>query len=302
MTYTPFFDQVLSELLLGSLHDGITMLVGMLDAVGQEEASLAVAATSLREHGLYELLLEDPLCALGKNSTKPGAALSDLICDQKTGPILSSTGQRLFDVTRDLTFARAIKGRRRGTEDRLMRAWQSGQKICVLGQGQLRALQVLKGQDLSNVTVVSQDPAALAEVGETLGANVKLVHDEAAAFLSSPIGSTPHFDLVCACDLPDQMSAPELATLLLASRASLSETGKVLFASFVPQHLGSGWRSICLRWALTCHREPDLIKLAEAVGLAARTHGDVTNSIVWSEFTKISNTKTDSWGAKSHGY
>jgi hypothetical protein len=302
MTYTPFYDQVLSELLLGSLHDGITMLVGMLDTVSQDEASLAVAGASLREHGLYQLLLEDPLCSLGNSSANPGPALSDLICDQKTGPILSSTGQRLFDVTRDLTFARAVRGRRQGTEDRLMRAWQSGQKICVLGPGQLRALQVLKGQDLSNVTVVSHDPAALAEVGETFGAHVTRVHDDDAAFLSAPIGSIHHFDLVCACDLPDQKSAPELAALLLASRASLTETGKVLFASFVPQHLGAGWRSICMRWALTCHREPDLIKLAETAGLAAHTHCDVTNSVVWSEFTKISNIKAYSWGAKSHGY
>jgi hypothetical protein len=307
MTYAPFYDQVLSELILGSLHDGMIMLVGMLDTVSQDEASLAVAATSLRQHGLYELLLKDPLCALGNSTSNPGEALSDLICDRKTSPNLSSTGQRLFDVTRDLTFARAVQGRRRGTEDRLMRAWQSGQRICVLGHGQLRALQVLRGLDVSNVTVVSKDSIVLARLGEEFGASVKLVYDETVAFLSSPSASTARFDLICACDLPDRHDAPELAALLLASRASLTETGKVLFASFVPQHLGAGWRSICLGWALTCHRKPDLIKLAEQAGLEAHIHSDVTNSIVWSEFTDThphSSTSNNSYsgGAKSHGH
>jgi hypothetical protein len=302
MTYAPFYDQVLSELILGSFHDGITMLVGMLDTVSQDEALLGVAATSLRKHGLYQLLLKDPLCALGNSSFNPGDALSGLICDQKAGPNVSSTGQRLFDVTRDITFARAVRDRRRGTEDRLMRAWQSGQRICVLGYGQVRALDVLKGQDLSNVTIVVQDAIALARLAEEFGASVTLVHDETTPFLSGPKTSAAHFDLICACDLPDRNDSRELAALLLASHTRLTPTGKVLFASFVPQHLGAGWRSICLRWALTCHREPDLIMLGEQVGLSVRTHGDLTNSVVWSEFTKLSNTNSYSCGAKSHGY
>lgn len=295
MTYTIFYDQVFNELLSGSFHDGINLLVGMLDHADQDRKNSALAQRELGAHALSEFLGQDPLfCATPPTGVRMDA-LYDLLCDLKLDNQVSTTGQRLFDVTSSLTFARALRERRATTTQKLMRAWQGGQKICVLGHGQVCALRALSGQDLSNVTIVSDDPTSFTNLRQTLGANVILAENQPINFLEQAAAKGQHFDLICASELPDQCAPSFLAHLLAAARGSLSQTGKLILASFVPQHLGAGWHRICLGWTLNCYLEGQWSDLSDQARLSVHTCSDATNSIVWSEFSRISNDV--SWGA-----
>jgi hypothetical protein len=300
MTYQLFYDQVLNELLSGSFHDGINLLVGMLDHAHQDPATLTLAQSELGGHELSAFLGQDPLYCATQPTVKRMDALYDLLCELNLSGDVSTTGRRLFDVTRNLTFARAIRERRASTTQKLMRAWQSGQKICVLGHGQVCALQVLSGQDLSNVTIVSDDPASFSNMRQTLGASVALVENEPVAFLEQAGANGQRFDLICASEVPDQIKPQDLGPLLARVRGSLSKSGKLIFASFVPQHLGAGWHAICLGWTLNCYLEGQWSALSDQARLSVHTCRDATNSVVWSAFSRISDDA--SWGANGYGH
>lgn len=300
MTYQLFYDQVLNELLSGSFHDGINLLVGMLDHAHEDPASLAVARSELVAHELYAFLSQDPLFSAVKPIAKRTEVLCDLLCEPKLDGNISTTGHRLFDVTSGLTFARALRERRAMTTQKLMRAWQAGQKICVLGHGQVCALQILSGQDLSNVTIVSNDPTSFSNMRQTLGPSVFFVENEPVAFLEQAAVNGQRFDLICASEVPDQCEPRNLAPLLAGVQGSLSKAGKLIFASFVPQHLGAGWHTICLGLTLNCYLEGQWSALSNQARLSVHTYRDATNSVVWSEFSKISDDA--SWGAYGYGH
>lgn len=281
---THFYDQILTEIQSGNVKDGITLLVGMLDAVCHDGSTFAAATASLKSHNLWSLLLEDPICASANATPRQPALLVDLICDQAAPASTSSTGQRLFEVTLSLTFARAVRERAKLAEEKLVRAWQTGANICVLGAGNLRVLRSLAGQDLSNITFVDPDPLCLARSKATFGDSLTGVNASLDSFLgASPTARAP-FDLICATTLADQRAIAALGTLLRAARNWLTENGAMHIASFVPQHLGSGWRRACLGWDIECHSDAHITQIAADAGVSARTYRDTTDSVVWAEF------------------
>jgi hypothetical protein len=300
MTYATFYNQILTELLVGRFQDGISQLVGMLDGVSQDASSVALASTTLRNHDLWNVLKQDPLCATSEAQADQGALLCDLICNQAVSGEISSTGQRLFGVTSGLTLARALRERRQSTQDRLQRAWQSGQRICVIGNGQFRALEALAGYDLSNITLIAPTLETGSHLSQKFSGAVVLLEEQSVPFPTNIAADSPKFDLICAADLPDQSDIDFLRALVVASQSYLSETGKIVFASFLPHHLGTGWRTVCLKWALNCFDERDLVTLGQKVGLHAKIYRDASNSVVWSEFSKTTNSY--SWGAYDYGH
>lgn len=299
MTYSLFYDQVLSELMSGTFQDGVNLLVGMLDNVSHDSATKQSAATALRDHDLDAFLSEHPFYKAQDTTKGRTAALANLFCGEELDTNVSTTGRRLFEATSQLTFARAVRDRRKCTTKSLTRAWQSGQKICVVGQGQLRALDALAGQDVSNVTLIEQDRDALSAVKAKFGVSLKLFDGEIAEWAHETSRGGSGVDLICASDFPDSLAHTEMACVLSGLQGCLGEHGKIQFAGFAPGHLGSGWREIGLRWDMHCYDEGQWQALGDQAGLHVRACRDVSNSVVWGEFTK--NPDTTSWGAQSHG-
>jgi hypothetical protein len=300
MTYTAFYNQVLAEILSGAFHDGIALLVGMLDTVSQDPKALSVARAQLGQHELFKLLKEDPLSLCLSQPQMAGHYIADLMCDHNLPDHTTSTGRRLFEATSATCFARAVRARRADTAERLIRAWRSGQRIAVLGHGQLRALERLIGQDLSNVTLFAKTPTDSTELSERFGSSISIQLCEDVNFQIGEQANLSCFDLICATDVLDDLDSVGAAMLMVAAQRALSDTGKLIFASFARGHLGSAWRSICLGWQLECYDEAELEAKAMSTGLSVETFRDATDSVVWGEFSKTSQTL--SWGAKSNGY
>ncbi len=263
MLYTRFYDQVLTEISAGKVNDGINLLVGMLDTVDIGPGSLAQAKRELSGHSLARMLLEDPSVADAEARPNDTAARIGMIGRTATGSDISSTGRRLFEVTSELTIARALRQRRESFEQRFTRAWQLGQKICVLISGGADAASQLSNADFSKATVIDADDA---EHGPWLA------EDDAQ-----------RFDLILAPDLFDCTVEPSLSNILKITTASLNINGSIIVAALLPHHLGAGWRSACLNWNPHCHDEAGLARIAAATGLSARTYRDETDCIIWGE-------------------
>ncbi len=287
--HTRFYDQVLTEIQSGNIKDGITLLVGMLDTVSNNEADFRAASSLLKLHDLWGLLLEDPICGQANAIPQQPGLLVDLICEQPAHSAVSSTGHRLFEVTTSLTFARAVRERAQIAEEKLIRAWQKGARICILGHGNLRAIRSLVKQDLSNVTIVDPDPAQLLRSEERFGTSLVSVNSTAESFLGQ---CQTRFDLICATTAADHLTPTELSNLLARGRHALTEHGALQIASFVPQHLGTGWRRACLGWEIESHTERQTAESAAQAGLSARTFRDTTDCVVWREFRLASGNQS----------
>ncbi len=267
MLYTRFYDQVLTEIAAGKVSDGINLLVGMLDTVNIGPGSLAQAKRELHGHSLARMLLEDP--SLADAEARPNAIMARIASIGRTtkGADISSTGRRLFEVTSELTVARALRQRRQSYELKFARASQLGQKICVCVSGGHKAADQLNNADFSKATVIDTDD-----------------HRWTAA------KSNPRFDLILAPDLFDRNKPSALPHILKSMATCLGKSGSIIIAALSPNHLGSGWRSACLNWDPHCHDEAALASLAAAAGLTARTYRDETDCVVWGEL-----------GANTHG-
>jgi hypothetical protein len=263
MLYTRFYDQVLTEISAGKVNNGINLLVGMLDTVDIGPGSLAQAKRELSGHSLARMLLEDPSVADAEARPNDISARIGMIGRAVPGSEVSSTGRRLFEVTSELTFARALRQRRESFEQRFTRGWQLGQKICVLISGGADAASQMSNADYSKATVVDADDA---ERG------LRLAED-----------SAQRFDLILAPDLFDRTVEPELSNILKIAAASLNSNGSIIVAALLPHHLGAGWRSACLNWNPHCHDEAALVQIAAKAGLHARSYRDETDCILWGE-------------------
>jgi hypothetical protein len=263
MLYTRFYDQVLTEISAGKVNNGINLLVGMLDTVDIGPGSLAQAKRELSGHSLARMLLEDPSVADAEARPNDISARIGMIGRAVPGSEVSSTGRRLFEVTSELTFARALRQRRESFEQRFTRGWQLGQKICVLISGGADAASQMSNADYSKATVVDADDA---ERGLRLAEY-----------------SAQRFDLILAPDLFDRTVEPELSNILKIAAASLNSNGSIIVAALLPHHLGAGWRSACLNWNPHCHDEAALVQIAAKAGLHARSYRDETDCILWGE-------------------
>ncbi len=299
MTHSRFYDSILTELQAGNVQDGVTLLVGMLDSERGEAFAADSASVELKAHDLWQLLQHEPLCAQAATDPNDSHALGDILCHGASPSATSSTGQRLFAVTRELTFSRAFRERRRQASEILIRAWQAGQRICLPGCSDFGALAALAGHDLSNVTVADVNSDCLARLKSQFGLSIQIVNEEALSFLERASSEGKRFDLICATELLDELESAGLAAALPVMAGALSPSGKILTASLLPGHLGSGWRRTCLGWNLHCHDELAIERYSNAAGLTVRTYRDATDCVVWAEHKINSATPK---GGEAHGY
>jgi hypothetical protein len=299
MTHSKFYTSILTELQAGNVQGGITLLVGMLDAVADDGVALRLASDELKTHDLWQLLLQEPLCAHAAAHPGDIHALGDMICLDGHQSVTSSTGFRLFGVTSDLTFSRAFRERRRQAGEILVRAWQAGRSICLPGCSDFGALAALAGQDLSNIIIADANPDCLARLKDQLGPSINTVDEEALSFLKNAAVTGQRFDLICATELLDALAPDDLAATLSAMQGALAADGKILTASLLPDHLGNGWRRACLGWAIHCHDELQVERAASAAGLTARSYRDATDCVVWAELKLAKAIWVE---ANSHGH
>jgi hypothetical protein len=299
MAHANFYDSVLTELQAGNVQDGINLLVGMLDSTGDDAALFKRASAELQAHDLWALLLHDPLCAHAAAQPEDTHALGDILCHDPKESATSSTGFRIFGVTRELTFCRAFRERRRQASEILVRAWKAGRRICMPGCSDFSALEGLAGHDLSNITVADANPDCLAKLKGQLGPSIIAIAQEPAEFLRSEQASGHRFDLICAAEQLDGLAPTSLAATLSAMRGILWPDGKILTASMLPDHLGSGWRRACLGWDIHCHDEAQIEAAAAVAGLTAQTYRDATNCVVWADYR---SDKSEQEGNNAHGY
>jgi NADPH-dependent ferric siderophore reductase len=178
MLYTRFYDQVLTEISAGKVSDGINLLVGMLDTVDIGPGSLAQAKRELSGHSLARMLLEDPSIADAESRPNDTSGRMGMIGNADASVEMSSTGRRLFEVTSELTIARALRQRREGFASRYTRTLQLGQKVCVLTDNHENeskisgAFDLILAPDLLDQTV---EPA-LSNILKSAAANLRWQH------------------------------------------------------------------------------------------------------------------------------
>ena len=192
MLYTRFYDQVLTEITAGKVSDGINLLVGMLDTVDIGPGSLAQAKRELSGHSLARMLLEDPTIADAEARPNDVTARIGMIGEATPATDISSTGRRLFEVTRELTFARALRQRREGFAARYARASQLRQKVCVLTEHHEDTLDsagefdLILAPDLFDHSIEAALSNILKSAATSLSANGTII---AAALLPHHLGA-----------------------------------------------------------------------------------------------------------------
>lgn len=278
MHYTGFYDQILNEIEGGNAGSAVNRLVGMLDVTNLQPRAMDQACTELGAHPLTSLLFQDPAMAdAARNPNEPAGRLQ-MLMSKTLGSEISSTGRMLFEASSELSIMRALRGRQSGAESKLARAWQTGGRICLLDRAMAGISSILAGRDQSNVTII----------GDYGGGEI---------CANYPTGAP--FDLILAPDISDHCSAAALKTAIGAMRQSLSARGKIILATLVPQHPGTGWCRACLHWNPHCHSAETVAAIATSEGMAALTYQDAANCVNWAELTTADDRDT---GGKSDEY
>jgi hypothetical protein len=262
LTYARFFDSVLREIEFGNIDQGISLIVGLFDALHMQGRSLTKARQELVRHVLHQMLLEEPIYAHAAGNRGNAARLADIAFGASADEQLSSTGRRLFEATNTLPLIRGLRQRRAVIQQKLERAWQGGLQICLLGTNLSNWQTALSGRDLSNVTVIDNEEKEWPNLETLTGAP---------------------FDLICLPDVADTLDGPALLALLARLRSFVSPAGIVILSALCPGHLGSGWREACLNWQPNMHDQETLQRAASDTGFSALIYGDQSECIIWAE-------------------
>jgi hypothetical protein len=261
MRFNHLYDHVLSELELGRTETAVNMLVGILDTAALLDNGALQARGELLDHPLLGMLQEDPLFGL---ATGPQSSAFALYADVN----LSSTGRMLSAATRETALARALRDRVHYAEAKLHRSWRAGKQILLVAGEHFGLMHSLKGFDSSNVR--------MRDAGELDEEKLK-------------------YQLILAPFLPDDLTAPELAEFLRKASALLTGDGEIIFSALLPDHPGSGWRSICMGWNAQCHDDRALLA-AVPTGFQAHIYHDERECVAWIEMRTAEEGKTQNRG------
>jgi hypothetical protein len=279
MTYARFFDSVLREIEFGKIDQGISLIVGLFDALHMQGRSLTHARQELVRHVLHQMLLEEPIYAQAAGNPSNASRLTHTVFSARADEQISSTGRRLFEATNKLPLIRALRQRRAVVQQKFERAWQSGLRICLLGTSLSSWQTALSGRDLSNVTLIDNQEEKWPNLETIAGAP---------------------FDLICLPDIADAQDGPALLSLLAQLKPIVSPAGTVVLSALCPGHLGSGWREACLNWKPNMHGQEALLHAASDTGFSALIYGDQSDCIIWAELRP--NDLATIGGNKNHDY
>lgn len=279
MTFTHFFDSVLREIEFGRIDQGLSLLVGMLDAVLMQGCSLTYAREDLKRHVLHQMMLEEPIYAYAGRKLGDYTGLVGMASRSPADLRISPTGLRLFEATRNLPFIRALRHRQTTGNQRLERAWKDGLQICLLGNGASSGRTPLSSRDQSNVKNIDIDADDWPNLATEAGTQ---------------------FDLICLPDIADILDAEKLISLVAQLRPFVAPAGTAILSALRPGHLGSGWREACLNWLPNMHGAATLQHAASEAGFSAHIYNDESDCIIWAELRPEDFLTRG--GERSHGH
>jgi extracellular factor (EF) 3-hydroxypalmitic acid methyl ester biosynthesis protein len=287
-----FFDQVLRLIDANQTQTGLAMLVGGLQIAHQQRESWPQVKAMLRRHPLYETLQADPMNAysVARPRGYPGdAGLIDILYDQRPPqPPATELGHQLFGLSIAFNAAEAVRQRRAHAEVVLSAALAAGKRICVLACGHFREGDTLKGQDLSGVVLVDQDPLSLKVVRVAHGTTATIIEANVFRYLRSARSSGTQFDLIYTLGLTDYLDHRPMQMLHRLMKHCLAPGGTILLANFLTAHLSAGWMEAVMDWPLICRDESDLAGYAHEIALQPRTWLDSTGTVAWCEMIDAS--------------
>ena len=281
-----FFDQTLAMIERGNSVAALPMLAGKLYNACADTASWPQTRDALRQHPLHAALMEDPFSAHSALRPRgyPGdAGLIDIIYDKAAPGQASDLGRELFEVTVRFQAPEGVRLRRTHAEPLVTSAWQQGQRILVLACGHFREGALLIGQDISNITLVDQDPVSLDVVRGNHGDTANIVAANVFRFLRAAASRGDSFDLIYTLGLTDYLDHRAMQMLHRLAKACLAPGGTFLLANFLPAHLGTGWMDAVMDWHLIYREEAELERFAAEAGFTARSWRDPTSSVAWCE-------------------
>ncbi len=232
-------------------------LLLQVETAGFDEAILLLAGTldgalaaGIDTARLNRLLQAHPLARFVKlrgNGTAP----------EEPG---STTADRLHYAVSRLSTERGQRLREKLTLSVIEEASKSGKAICLIGSPGRKVEDFLAKEPLADLHCVAEIAAA-----ETLGRK---------------------FDRILAPALADAMTRDELQKFVGRAAALLAASGCLTLSSFAPNHLGMGWKIICEKQTVQCHRDDALAQIAAAAGLSFAQFHDASGSLAWSEMQK----------------
>lgn len=281
-----FFDQTLAMIERGYLTTALPMLAGKLHNAHADSASWQETRAALHDHELHRVLMQDPFSAYSALRPRgyPGdAGLIDIIYDKTAPGPATDLGREMFEITVQFQAPEGVRLRRAYAEPLVTSAWRQGKRILVLACGHFREGALLIGQDVSNITLVDQDPISLDVVRTNHGGSAKIVAANVFRFLRAAASRGDNYELIYTLGLTDYLDDRAMRMLHRLSKACLAPGGTFLLANFLPGHLGTGWMDAVMNWHLIYREEDELEGYAAEASLISRTWRDPTGSVVWCE-------------------
>ncbi len=279
-----FFDQALGLIERGEWPMALPMLAGQLHNAYADPINWPGTKASLHRHPLHAVLMEDPFSAYSARRPRgyPGdAGLIDIIYDKRASDTTTGLGKQMFEMTIHFQAAEGVRQRRTHAETVVSAAWQAGKRILVLACGHFREGDGLAGNDLTNITLVDQDPLSLDVVRDLHETRVNLHEANVFRYLRNAAARGEKFDLIYTLGLTDYLDVRAMQLLHRLVMSCLAPQGTFLLANFLPDHLATGWMDAVMDWQLIYRAESELEGYAREIGLTSRTWRDPTGAVVW---------------------
>lgn len=285
-----FLDDTLDLVRCGELSAAMYILTGHLHSLRADEETWPTTVAALRRHRLHDVLLEDPYLSHSFHRPRgyPGdAGLIDLIYDMVPPPGTHDRARNLFDITTHFVAANAVRMRLDYARTLVSEAHRAGQRICVLACGHFREGDELSGLDMSNVTLVDQDPQSLAIVQGRHGpTGARTVEANVFSFLRRATQANEQYDLVYTLGLTDYLDERAMNLLHRLLHKLVADGGRAVIANFRPDLICTAWMEAVMDWHLIYRDEAELAKFATKAGFAASTWIDPTGHIAWASLKR----------------
>ena len=201
----------------------------------------------------------------------------------------SALGRKIFEVTVQFQAPEAVRQRRNYAETVVTAACQRGQRVLVMAGGHFREGDALIGRDLTNITLVDQDPLSLNRIRTKHSQAINLIEANVFRYLREAAKAGEPFDLIYTLGLTDYLDGRSMRLLHKLMKACLAPDGTLLLANFVPDHLGTGWLDAVMDWQLILRDERKLEQYAAEIGMTPKTWRDPTGSVAWCEMANARN-------------
>jgi extracellular factor (EF) 3-hydroxypalmitic acid methyl ester biosynthesis protein len=278
-----FYDQTLSMIQQGQIATALPMLTGKLYNAYVADIRWREERDAIRSHPLYTLLQSNPY--VSRANVKPrgyagDAVLIDYIYNKCPGQELGSVERTMFDCTIAFQTAEGVRLRRDYAEQFIGEAYAADKKVAALACGHFREGDSLVGQNMSNFTLVDQDPLSL-DIASENHPSAQIICANVIHYLRNCVSKGVKFDLIYTLGLTDYLDARAMRLLHKLMKNCLAPGGDIILANFMPDHLAIGWMDAVMDWHLIYRNEDELASYAYEVGLIPTTWVDPTGSIVW---------------------